>query len=112
MVPDAAFRLKMSSAYNPQLHKREAEINPAEAALLFIDCQHYNCSREGGLYSKQGADVGLEPVAVYVTVLTALMQSFHLRIGCRIPDMPTGGSSWERLHHVGTRCSRLAETAR
>ena len=55
----------MSSAYNRQLHKREAEVNPAEAALLFIDCQHYNCCREGGLYAKQGADVRLKtPVAL------------------------------------------------
>jgi ureidoacrylate peracid hydrolase len=35
----------------PQL-SREVEIEPAHTALLFVDIQHYNCSREGGEYAR------------------------------------------------------------
>jgi ureidoacrylate peracid hydrolase len=34
---------------------REVEIEPAHSALLLIDVQTYNCSREGGEYSQLGA---------------------------------------------------------
>jgi ureidoacrylate peracid hydrolase len=34
---------------------REVEIDPARAALLFIDVQNYNCSRDGGEYAGLGA---------------------------------------------------------
>jgi ureidoacrylate peracid hydrolase len=37
----------------PQL-SRNVEIEPGCTALLFVDIQHYNCSREGGEYSHLG----------------------------------------------------------
>jgi ureidoacrylate peracid hydrolase len=33
---------------------REIEIEPARSALLFVDVQHYNCSRDGGEYAHLG----------------------------------------------------------
>jgi ureidoacrylate peracid hydrolase len=35
---------------------REIEIDPAHAALLFVDVQNYNCRREGGEYAHLSAD--------------------------------------------------------
>lgn len=78
----------MSAAYAPQLQKREARINPTETALLFIDCQHYNCSREGGLYDKQKADVRGELVVAHAPQC----QGFIGSAGCRTQSTRTGGS--------------------
>lgn len=36
--------------YWPEAHRRQAELVPATAALLFIDIQAYNCSKEGAIY--------------------------------------------------------------
>jgi ureidoacrylate peracid hydrolase len=32
-------------------HSREVEVEPARTALLFVDVQRYNCSRDGGEYA-------------------------------------------------------------
>lgn len=36
--------------YRPEAHRRQAPLVPATAALLFIDIQAYNCSKEGAIY--------------------------------------------------------------
>lgn len=36
--------------YWPQAEGRQAALDPAAAALLFIDVQNYNCSRQGAIY--------------------------------------------------------------
>lgn len=36
--------------YRPEPHRRQAAVVPATAALLFIDVQVYNCSKDGAIY--------------------------------------------------------------
>ena len=48
---------RAEAAVKPQLELREAAVKPAETALLFIDCQKYNCTREGKLYDGQKPEV-------------------------------------------------------
>lgn len=36
--------------YDPHPQLRQVHIVPSQAALLFIDVQHYNCHRSGAIY--------------------------------------------------------------
>jgi hypothetical protein len=50
--PNSAF-LGASAMTHPL--SREIEIEPAHAALLFVDVQKYNCTWDGGEYAHLGA---------------------------------------------------------
>ena len=39
------------ATFTPQIQLREKPLVPADSALLFIDCQNYNCHKDGAEYS-------------------------------------------------------------
>ena len=39
------------ASYSPALHLRQSPLRVSEAALLFVDCQNYNCHRSGAEYA-------------------------------------------------------------
>lgn len=40
----------MCAFYRPEAHRRQAALEPHQAALLFIDVQNYNCSKRGAIF--------------------------------------------------------------
>ena len=42
--------------YEPNVQLRESPVVPASTAVLFIDCQNYNCHREGAIYRHYSAE--------------------------------------------------------
>ena len=41
----------LQATFKPQIHLREAAIEPEQAALLYVDVQNYNCHPEGAEFS-------------------------------------------------------------
>ena len=40
----------MMAYYRPDPTTRQVPLQPQQAALLFIDVQNYNCSKQGAIY--------------------------------------------------------------
>ncbi len=68
-----------------QTLSREVEIVPAHTALLFVDVQNFNCTREGGEYAHLSAAEKKERYDYFFRVLedTALPNMVRLRDACR-----------------------------
>lgn len=49
-APNTPWHVIHMAYYRPQTSRRQAELQPRQAALLFIDVQNYNCSKQGALY--------------------------------------------------------------
>jgi ureidoacrylate peracid hydrolase len=64
---------------------REIEIEPAHAALLFVDVQNYNCTREGGEYGQLSASEREGRYGYFFRMLheRALPNMVRLREACR-----------------------------
>ena len=42
--------------YRPQREQRQAVLVPGQSALLFVDVQNYNCSKQGAMYAAVAAE--------------------------------------------------------
>jgi ureidoacrylate peracid hydrolase len=64
---------------------REIEIEPAQAAILFVDVQNYNCSWDGGEYSQLAATEKQQRYGYFFRTLkdSALPNMVLLRHACR-----------------------------
>jgi ureidoacrylate peracid hydrolase len=68
-----------------QVLSREIEIDPAHAALLLVDVQNYNCSRDGGEYAGLGATEKEQRYGYFFRTLklSALPNMVQLQQACR-----------------------------
>jgi hypothetical protein len=80
----------LQATFNPLLGLREAAIDLKHTALLFIDCQNFNCSPDGALYGS-AAKVSSVKVAAICTVAWKDKESGVYREGVDCRDCVGGG---------------------
>lgn len=67
--------LNVQAAFKPQLHLREAPLDPSKAALLYIDIQNYNCHPDGALYDGNAQVVSLTFPQAVVSLHASYVQA-------------------------------------
>lgn len=75
--------------YLPESSRRQAAVEPASAAILFIDVQNYNCSKSGAIYRSLTEEEKQEDSTAYFynRVQSISPNWRHLRDGCRDAGM-------------------------
>ena len=113
--------------YRPEAHRRQAELEPAAAALLFIDVQRYNCSHEGAIYQslseeqrsvrgrarqwqggRAGASCAAQPLATCNSSLPCSSPACHSRAR---PRGTFTTSAWSNANRCGPASSGHAGAA-
>jgi hypothetical protein len=129
----AAARGRMAAAYNPSASAgRAARVDPARAAVIFIDTQNFNCHRRGAIWrgnadAPEHVRAGLGPGAGRLPQLGSARRARRPARACCRPRppppradapclsrrRPSGGARWTTPSPSGSSCgSSRGEGAR